>query len=316
MFDSIKTEFSYDKKGESLISFPTNYVVLDLETTGLDYTYCDIIEIGCLKVTNGSVSDSFSSLVNPGYNIPDYITDLTGITNEMLASAPSAEDVFPQALAFIGDNIVVAHNAHFDINFMYQQTKNYIGHDFTNNFVDTLRLCRRMLPELKHHRLCDMVEHFNIPVSQAHRSLADCYSTFSLFNKLYEIADSTGDIESYLSQFRKKHRKHYDFSQISAITTEFDPSNPFYGKTCAFTGKLDRMTREEAAQIIVNLGGICEKSTVTRNTNYLILGDNDYHKNIKGEKSDKQKKAETYMLKGFDIQIIPESVFYNLVFDE
>ena len=91
-----------------------------------------------------------------------------------------------------------------------------------------------------------------------------------------------------------------------------DNTHPLYNKVCVFTGTLEKYSRQEAAQIVVNLGGSCGNS-VTKKTNYLILGNNDYCSMIKDGKSSKQKKAEEYKLKGQDIEIIPESVFYDMI---
>lgn len=93
---------------------------------------------------------------------------------------------------------------------------------------------------------------------------------------------------------------------------DIDETNPFYEKECIFTGKLERLVRKEAQQLVVNMGGHCGTS-VTKKTNFLILGNNDYCKSIKDGKSSKQKKAESLKLKGQDIEVIPEDVFYEML---
>ena len=99
-----------DYKGRSLLDFPNSYVVIDVETTGLDPTYDKIIEIGALKVENGTLVDTFSTLVNPGVPVDDFITQLTGITNDDLASAPALDSALSAFSNFIGDSILVGHN--------------------------------------------------------------------------------------------------------------------------------------------------------------------------------------------------------------
>ena len=106
------------EKGKSLLQIVDDYVVIDLETTGLDPEYESIIEIAAMRVNGNAVVDSLSSLINPGYEIDEFITDLTGITNEMLASAPPIEDYLPEFLEFIKDSVLVGHNVNFDINFI------------------------------------------------------------------------------------------------------------------------------------------------------------------------------------------------------
>ena len=122
------------------------------------------------------------------------------------------------------------------------------------------------------------------------------------------------DIEEFKRSFQK-HYKNQDklkAKDIIADVNEFDVDNLLYQKVCVFTGELERMPRKEAMQIVVNLGGICGDG-VTSKTNYLILGNNDYCKTIKDGRSSKQKKAEELKLKGQDIEIISEDVFYDMI---
>ena len=308
---SFHTERS--EKGKSLLSFPTDFTVLDLETTGLSPEFDEIIEIGCLRVRELSIIDSFQSLVHPKYEIDEYITELTGITNEMLVSAPTLGEILPSALEFISSDIVLGHNVNFDINFLYDASSDILNKPFKNDYLDTMRLSRRILPELPHHRLKDLVSYFNIATSGEHRSFCDCESTLLCYQHLLDIASQNGDPNDYLKSFIKKS-KSLDLREISATTDNFDCSHPLYGKRCVFTGTLEKMTRAEAAQLVVNIGGICDNG-VTKNTNFLILGANDYSK-IKDGKSSKQKRAEELKLKGIDIEVIPESVFYDLILDD
>ena len=108
-----------DKKGQSLLLFPNEYIVFDIETTGLDASYDEIIEIGALKIKNNEIVDKFTSLIKPKYPIDEFITELTGITNEMVKDAPLINEVLPRFIDFIGDEILVGHNINFDINFVY-----------------------------------------------------------------------------------------------------------------------------------------------------------------------------------------------------
>ena len=134
-----------DHKGHSLLTFPSRYVVLDLETTGLDPQYDDIIEVAAIRIVDGAAEGSFSSLVNPGYPIDEFITDLTGITDDMLSSAPSLDFVLPALLSFVGADIVVGHNVNFDINFIYDSCSARSLAPFSNDFVDTMRISRSLM---------------------------------------------------------------------------------------------------------------------------------------------------------------------------
>ena len=299
------------EKGKSLISFPDNFVVLDLETTGLDSLFDEIIEIAMLKVKNGKVVDSFESLIKPSSQIDSFIEDLTGITNEMLSNAPSLTDVLPKAKDFIGKNIILGHNVNFDINFLYDAFEDILDEPLRNDFVDTLRLARKALPELKHHRLNDIAQALNVVPTGAHRALADCQTTFDCFFAIKNQFKTADQIQNFINTFKNKSYK-IDLHDIVAQTDEFDETHPLYKKHCVFTGVLEKMKRADAAQLVVNLGGICDNN-VTKKTNFLILGNNDYCKSIRDGKSSKQKKAEALKLKDQEIEIIPEDVFYEMV---
>lgn len=117
---TLKSSFPIrEHKGKSFIALPLDYTILDIETTGLDFEYCEIIEVGALKIRGGEVVDRFSSLVRPQNQIDDFITDLTGITNEMLESAPTFSEISKDFYNFVSNDILVGYNINFDVNFLY-----------------------------------------------------------------------------------------------------------------------------------------------------------------------------------------------------
>lgn len=272
----------------------------------MDPEFDKIIELGAVRVQNGIIVEEMSTLVNPKYEVSKFITDLTGITNEMLFKAPTIDIALPSFLAFISDSVVVGHNVHFDVNFLYDKSARVLDIPFSNDFVDTMRLSRRLLPELPHHRLSDMVAHFGISQESSHRSISDCKATISLLNMLLSFPEELLSV---------KAKQNLRAANITATHQDFDESHPLYGKVCVFTGALEKMVRKDAMQTVVNLGGICGDS-VTKKTNFLILGNNDFCKSIKDGKSSKQKKAEQLQLAGHDIQVISENVFYDLIDSE
>jgi len=175
---------SREYKGTSLFCFPLDCVVFDIETTGLSETCDEITEIGALRIRDGKVVDEFAQLVKPEKEISAYITRLTGISNEMVKDAPSIAQVLPKFLDFVGEDIVVGHNVNFDINFIYFNTEIHLGIPFTNNYVDTMVLSRKLLPKLEHHRLCDLVEYYHVNNKNAHRALSDCMATYECLMKM------------------------------------------------------------------------------------------------------------------------------------
>ncbi len=300
-------------KGTSEAYFPNSYVIIDLETTGLSPEYDEIIELGAIKVENGECCETYQSLVKPKCDIDEFIAELTGITNEMVASAPSIEEVLPAFFTFIGDGVVVGHNVSFDVNFIYDNRIRCFGEPFKNNYIDTLRISKKLYPDLSHHRLKDIVKLLNIEVSKEHRALGDCQTTYLCFEAMRKDALLKYPSEDdFKNLFKRKHKEKFDAHTLTTENTVFDETHPLYGKVCVFTGTLEKMIRKEAVQLVLDLGGICDNS-VTKKTNYLILGNNDYCSSIKGGKSNKQKKAEELRLKGNDIEIIPEDVFYDMV---
>lgn len=296
-----------DLKGKSLLTFPDNYTVIDIETTGLDPRFDEIIELAAIQYKNDIETSRFQTLVKPENGISAFITELTGITNEMLATAPSICSILPNFRNFVGDSIVIGHNVNFDINFIYDFSEYNSLSPFSNDFVDTMRISRRLYKELPNHKLSTLVSYFDVDHPVEHRALADCISTYYCYLKMKQYVQETG-----VSLIADRKRYSSLSKSIKAETDIFDPDSPIFGMSFAFTGKLERMTRKEAMQAVVNAGGICNDGVIA-STNYLVLGNNDYCKSIKGGKSSKQKKAEKMQLAGSDIRTITEDVFYDML---
>ena len=318
-FDDILSVGSYPKmgnkrehKGKSIIDFPSDFCVVDLETTGLSTEYDRVIEVGALKYSNGVMVDKFNSLVNCGdFPISSFITELTGITEDVLANAPYPEEVIASFDKFLGDSIIVGYNVNFDINFLYDDYLRYLNKPLTNDFIDLLRIARKLYPEFPHHRLDDIVKFFGLEERDLHRALNDCEITALCYDRfLSTVLSRYPTVSEFQSYFNKKVRA----ADIQGDSLKNDSDNPLYKRYCVFTGKLEKFSRREAMQIVANLGGF-NQDGVTKDTNFLILGNNDYCSTIVGGKSIKQKKAERYKLEGRDIEIIPETVFYEMIAD-
>ncbi|MCD8028972.1 MAG: 3'-5' exonuclease [Erysipelotrichaceae bacterium] len=154
-----------------------NYCVMDLETTGLSPYKNDIIEICLLKVRHNQIVDQYVQLVNPGYQVSSYITNLTGITNQMLIDKPVLNTLKDDVIAFIGHDIIVGHNTNFDVRFLQAG----FNETFDNEYVDTLQYCRKLYPELAHHTLSDMSDYLDLS-KNTHRALDDCICTKELYD--------------------------------------------------------------------------------------------------------------------------------------
>lgn len=298
-----------ENKGNSWVKFIEEYTVLDLETTGLDPAFDEIIEIAAIKYLNGEKVSEFNTLVKPKNRIDEYITRLTGITNEMVNDAPEIEFILPDLMQFLGDSVIIAHNANFDINFLYDNYWLYFNKCFKNDFIDTMRLSRRLFKEIR-HRLIDLTNEFGISFDVQHRAMADCEATHEVYEYMRNHCSTNSiDLAAFISS---THGKNFDLKNFIPESEEFDDSHPIFGRSVCFTGILEKFQRKEALQIVVNLGGLPADS-ITKNTNILVLGNNDYCSSIKDGKSNKQKKAESFILKGSDLIIISEKSFYDML---
>lgn len=310
-----------ESKGRSIIAFPDTYCVIDVETTGRSPQWDHIIEVAALKISDGQEAGRFSSLIQPpsmpgGAFVDDFIAALTGITDEMLESAPFAPDVLAEFASFVGDTPVVGHYVGFDINFLYDSFDRYLDRPFFNDYIDTLRVARKLHPEMSHHRLADLVDHFGVTHNEVHRAMGDVEATAECFARLKdEVLERYGSEGEFQKAFQLGGSHSVKASDIQGDTQKIDEDSPIFGCACVFTGKLEKFTRAEAMQIVADLGGI-NQDGVTKTTRYLILGNNDYCASIKDGKSNKQKKAEKWVLKGTGIEILPESVFYDMLGEE
>ena len=287
-------------KGESLLIFPNEYVVIDIETTGLSPEYDEIIEIGAIKIKDNEVVGEYNSLVKPKQEISSFIENLTGITNEMVKDAPKIKDILPKFKEFISDNYILGYNVNFDINFLYDAFLKKINVEFKNNYIDVLRIARLVIEknEVPNRKLKNMAEYFKIDIEKIHRTQYDCILTFQIFLKLQEVINQKyGSLESFIEERRKAKYKYIDIKNITPDTENIDEDNSCYDNEFVFTGTLEKMNRKDAMQLVVNLGGKLGNS-VTKKTNFLVMGELDYSRTITNEKSSKIIKAEELKLKG------------------
>ena len=163
-----------------------DFVVFDLETTGLSPKNDRITEIGAVKIQNGEIIDSFSQLINPHIPIPDLITRLTGITDEMVKDKPSIGEVLPEFLEFIKDSVLVAHNASFDMGFIREAYESIEIH-LDNPVMDTLELSRAMFPTMKSHKLNLVAKHLKVELKNHHRAVDDALATGNILLRILEL---------------------------------------------------------------------------------------------------------------------------------
>ena len=174
--------------GKQRTEYLKDYVIFDLETTGVSCSSDKIVEFSAVKVVDGRITEEFSTLVNPECPIPYFASQINGITDDMVKDSPVIRDVLKDFFEFAGDMVLIGHNIHsFDLKFIYRDCEKYFGQVPGNDYVDTLKLSRICLPELKHHSLTDLAEHYGIPTTGAHRALNDCKMNQAVYEKMGEI---------------------------------------------------------------------------------------------------------------------------------
>lgn len=294
-----------------------NFVVLDLETTGVKYFKDKIIEIAAVKYSNLEEVAVFETLINPGVPIPKTVIRLTGITQEDVENAPSFESIQDTFLDFVADLPLVGHNIlNFDIRFIEHAMQRPIH----NAVIDTLNIARDTIPGLPNYKLSTLKEILGIDVGQSHRALADVKTTYALLECCAYIQEHSclpsnfvGSVERN-QECRNTYQK-YKTIDIKSIVPQcecYDPSNPLCGKAIVFTGTLS-IPRETAMQLAVNAGAIL-KTTVSKKTHYLVVGQQDISVVGADGISSKEKTAHELNESGkAKISIISEKEFLSMV---
>ena len=186
----------------------STYAVLDFETTGLNPKLGDrAIEIGISLYSDGKEIDTFSSLINPGRRIDPFITELTGINNAMVASAPSAKTVMQKALEFTKDAHLVAHNAGFDKKFWQHEIQHELGAAADQDFLCTLMLSRRIFQSFGSHKLGWIAQELGVKPTRSHRALSDAQVTSQVLSVMFERLRMAYPDENIDQKFLKKYQK-------------------------------------------------------------------------------------------------------------
>jgi DNA polymerase III epsilon subunit family exonuclease len=186
----------------------SDFVVVDVETTGAKTPPGRIMEIGAYRVREGRVQAEFQTLINPETSIPPFISRLTGITEEMVRHAPLFSEVVSDWLEFAGDAVLVAHNSHFDVRVLnHEIARVYPGRRMINTHLCTVKLSRSCVPGLMNYQLHTLAEHFSVPHPNRHRAPADALATAEVFIRMLRRLDEHG-IEDIASARRFKFNEH------------------------------------------------------------------------------------------------------------
>src|SRR5437879_5917473 len=170
-----------------------DFVVLDVEAGHGHGIPARIIELGAFRLRGGEILEEFQTLVNPEANVPRFLANLTGISTEMLASAPKFADVVHAWLEFIGDAVLVAHNANFDLPLLNREiARVFPGHRLRNAELCTIDLARRVVPQIESYKLDSVAAYFKVEIPRRHRAADDALATARIFLRLLDALSENG----------------------------------------------------------------------------------------------------------------------------
>ncbi len=188
--DTARAVYRYDTSKKARFA-DSEFIIFDIETTGLSPKNCGITQIGALKYKSGEIIGRFDSFVNPNMPIPERITELTGITDEMVKDAPSEEEAVRSFLEFCGNSMLVAHNANFDVSFIRRVADDY-GIQCENAYLDTVAVSRYINSDLKKHTLDSLAKYYNLGEFDHHRADADTEMLAKIFERMSEKLNLNG----------------------------------------------------------------------------------------------------------------------------
>ena len=285
------------------------FVVFDIETTGLNSHTNKIIEIGAVKIKAGRIIDRYSQLINPGISIPYHITEITSITNEQVANQPKIDEVIGKFVEFIGDAVLVAHNAPFDMGFIKRDIKEYLNINLENSVIDTLQMARDLFPDLKKYGLGDLNKVLGLALEKHHRAVDDSQATANMFIIFLEKYKEKG-IE-YLKDINKGFEVNVKKQSLKNIMVQV--------KTQEGLKNMYKLVSEGHIKYFGNKKARIPKSVLKENREGLIVGSSlSAHFMNSGElvelylRHDLEKLEETAKFYDY-IELLPKSTYNELI---
>lgn len=290
-----------------------NFVAFDFETANSKRS--SACALGIAVVQDNKVVERKSWLIKPKDLYFDwYNVSIHKITAEDVKNENEFNEIWEDVKPYLDNKIVMAHNASFDISVLKGLADEY-------NFelpemipICTRKLSRKLWPGLFSYKLYTVAKrHLKINFKY-HDPSDDAYACAMIAIKAIEELNIKTEEELFnvITPTLKKKHSHLNVKDIKTDNIEFDEDNPFFQKTVAFTGTLESMTRREALQKVADIGGICGNS-ITKSTNYLVVGIQDFNRLVNGDKSSKMIKAEKLIEEGNDLEIITEDEFLDMI---
>ena len=285
------------------------FVVFDIETTGLNSHTNEIIEIGAVKIKAGRIVDRYSQLINPGRPIPYHITEITSITDEQVANEPKIDEVIGKFVDFVGDAVLVAHNAPFDMGFIKREIKKYLNIDYQCSVIDTLQMARDLFPDLKKYGLGDLNKTLGLALEKHHRAVDDSQATANMFIIFLEKYKEKGleYMKDINTGFEVNVRKQ-SLKNIMVLV-----------KTQAGLKNMYRLVSEAHIKYFGNKKARIPKSVLVENREGLIIGSSlTAHFMNTGELADLYLRHDLEKLeeaaKFYDyIELLPKSTYNELI---
>jgi DNA polymerase-3 subunit epsilon len=299
------------------------FIAIDFETANSQRS--SPCEIGLVKVENFEIVDRKSYLIKPRDNYFDfYNTFLHGIDESMVENEPEFDVIYNQLKPYFESYPIIAHNASFDISVLRHTLDLYDIEYPETNYSCTYQMAREAFKGLFSFKLDSVCNYLGIKLDH-HRALSDAEACAEVAIRIFQDKgiDSFDQISQNFNLRIGKLQKggyrpstvkssRYKISELDFDDANFNPENPFFEKTVVFTGTLQSMIRKEAQIKVLEIGGECG-SGVTSQTNFLIVGEQDYQKYGEGFKSSKMKKAEKLLSQGKEIELLTEGQFLELI---
>lgn len=303
---------SCSKRTATISCVPDEYVVFDLETTGFSRKNDRIIEIAANRYSKGKIVAQFHSYVNPGRLISAQITNITGIRNADVKSAPTIDRIKKDILEFLGDYVLVGHNINvFDIPFLECQ----LDCKITNDRIDTLNLSKKVFPGLPSYKLTVLDQILQLGLLDHHRAENDILVNNALFLACfspdkYNARISDPDLLNSINIESVSFYPSIDVTSFEPTDSNAIPNTQLVGKCVCFSGIFD-LSREELCQIAVDAGATL-KSKMSKNVDILVLGETDPYYADENGMCSKERTAREYISGGHHIKIIDETEFIRL----
>ena len=285
------------------------FVVFDIETTGLNSHTNEIIEIGAVKIKAGRIVDRYSQLINPGRPIPYHITEITSITDEQVANEPKIDKVIGKFVDFVGDAVLVAHNAPFDMGFIKRDIKKYLNIDYQCSVIDTLQMARDLFPDLKKYGLGDLNKTLGLALEKHHRAVDDSQATANMFIIFLEKYKEKG--LEYMKDINTGFEVNVKKQSLKNVMVLV--------KTQAGLKNMYRLVSEAHIKYFGNKKARIPKSVLVENREGLIIGSSlTAHFMNTGELADLYLRHDLEKLeeaaKFYDyIELLPKSTYNELI---